>query len=173
VKLDALGLAHKSDLGAVRLGLGSDDDVRSATRALLDLAAGARLEMRGVLVEPMADPGLELIVGVRRDPLFGPAVLVGLGGVLAETIGDVAIRLAPVRAPEAAAMLDELRGAALLRGVRGRPPVDRHALVELLVRLGDLAAERPDIVEIDLNPVIAGPSGVVAVDALVVVEVQP
>jgi len=173
LKLDALGLSHKSDLGAVRLGLGSDVEVQSATRALLDLAAGARLEIRGVLVEPMAVPGLELIAGVKRDPLFGAAVLVGLGGVLAETIGDVAIRLAPVRAPEAAAMLDELRGASLLRGVRGRPPVDRHALVELLVRLGDLAAERPDIVEIDLNPVVAGPSGVVAVDALVVMEVQP
>jgi acyl-CoA synthetase (NDP forming) len=173
VKLDALGLAHKSDVGAVHLDLGSHDEVRAATRALLELAGTARMSVRGVIVEPMAAPGLELIAGVKRDPLFGPAVLVGLGGVLAETVGDVAIRLAPVRAAEASAMLDELRGAALLRGVRGRPPVDRHALVELLVRLGDLAAERPDIVEIDLNPVIAGPSGVVAVDALVVVEVQP
>ncbi len=121
----------------------------------------------------MAVPGVELIAGMKRDPLFGPAVLVGLGGVLAETIRDVAIRLAPVRAGEAGAMLDELHGGAILRGTRGRPPVDRHALVELLVRLGALAVERPDIVEIDLNPVVAGPSGAVAVDALVVLEAQP
>ena len=100
-------------------------------------------------------------------------MLVGLGGILAETMGDVAIRLAPVRPAEAAAMLDELRGAALLRGVRGTPAVDRHALVDLVVRVGRLATERPDIVEIDLNPVVAGPGGVLAVDALVVLEGAP
>jgi len=173
VKLDAVGLAHKSELGGVALDLRSAQGVRTSTEALLGLGAGRGLQLRGVLVEPMAPPGVELIAGVKRDPLFGPVVLVGLGGMLAEALNDVAVRLAPVRAQDAAAMLDELRGAALMRGVRGRPPVDRHALVDLLIRLGDLAVERPDIVEIDLNPVVAGPFGVVAVDALVVMEVQP
>jgi acyl-CoA synthetase (NDP forming) len=118
----------------------------------------------------MAAPGTELIVGMRRDPQFGPAVLVGLGGVLAEFLDDVSVRLAPVSLATALAMLDDLRGAALLRGVRGRPGIDRAAVARMLVALGDLGVERPDIREVDLNPVIAGPHGALAVDALVVVD---
>ena len=103
----------------------------------------------------MAAPGVELILGLRRDPQFGPAVLVGLGGVLTEVLDDVAIRLAPLDAAAAGAMLDDLRGARLLGGVRGRPAVDRAAVVAMLVALGRLGMERPDILEVDLNPVIA------------------
>ena len=170
IKLEAVGLAHKTDAGAVVLDVVGDEAVGGVTERLLETGRAAGLDVRGVLVEPMAEPGLELIVGMRRDPLFGPVVLVGLGGVLAEVLDDVAIRLAPVTAGEAAAMLADLRGAALLDGPRGRPAIDRAAIVDLVVRLGDLAAARPDIVEIDLNPVIAGPGGAIAVDALVVLE---
>jgi acyl-CoA synthetase (NDP forming) len=116
----------------------------------------------------MAPPGVELIVGLVRDPQFGPAVLVGLGGVLAEVLRDTAIRLAPVSEADALAMLAELRGAAILDGVRGAPPVDRAAVVEVIVRLGRLAMERSDLLEVDLNPVIASAGGAVAVDSLVV-----
>jgi acyl-CoA synthetase (NDP forming) len=174
LKVDAVGLVHKTDTGAVRLGLAGDDDVRAAAEDLL--AIGRRLEteggavVRGLLVEPMAQPGVELIAGIQRDPQFGPLVLVGLGGVLAEVLDDVSIRLAPVSRDEALAMLAELHGAAILDGVRGRAPVDREAVAGILVALGDLGTARPDIVEVDLNPVIAGPGGVVAVDALVVME---
>ena len=118
----------------------------------------------------MAGPGVELILGLRRDPQFGPAVLVGLGGVLTEVLDDVAIGLAPLRPAAAEAMLDALRGARLLRGVRGRPPVDRDALVAMLVALGRLGVDRPDVLEVDLNPVIATSIGAIAVDALVVLE---
>ncbi len=97
-------------------------------------------------------------------------MLVGLGGVLTVFLDDVAVRLAPLDLPTAEAMLDELRGAPLLHGVRGRPPVDRAALAAMLVALGRLAMERPDILEVDLNPVIAATAGAVAVDALVVLE---
>ena len=168
LKLDAEGLAHKSDLGLVRLGLSGDEAVRSAALDLL--AAGRRhgLATRGLLVEPMAEPGVELIVGLRRDALFGPAVMVGLGGVLAEVLDDVAIRLAPVRHAEALEMLEALRGRRLLEGVRGRAPVDRDAVAGLIVALSTLALERPDVLEVDLNPVIASPEGALAVDALVV-----
>ncbi len=170
LKLDATGLVHKSDLGLVILGLSGDDEVRSAARRLLDLGAHHGLAVRGLLVQPMADPGLELIVGLTRDPSFGPVVLVGLGGILAELLDDVAMGLAPVGRAAAHGLLAGLRGAALLDGVRGRPPVDRESIVDLIVAIGALGAAREDILEIDCNPVIAAPDGALAVDALVVVR---
>jgi hypothetical protein len=123
-----------------------------------------------VLLEPMASAGVELIVGGRRDPVFGPVVLVGLGGILAEVLDDVAVMLAPVDAAEVRARLDELRGAPILRGMRGRPGVDLDALAALVSGVSDLATGDPSILEIDLNPVIGSPSGVVAVDALLVID---
>ncbi len=170
LKLDAVGLTHKSDLGAVALGLRGDDAVYGAALTLLDTGRHHGLTIRGLLVQPMASPGVELIVGLRRDPQFGPVVMVGLGGILTEVLDDVSIRLAPLDASAADAMLDDLRGAALLRGVRGRLPVDRGAIVSMLVALGQLGVERSDLLEIDLNPVIASTSGAIAVDALVVLE---
>jgi len=174
LKLDAEGLAHKSDVGAVRLNLAGSDEVRSAAEELLKLGASlmnaGKATVRGLLVEPMAPPGLELIAGITRDPQFGPIVLVGIGGVLAEVLDDVSLRLAPLSAYEALAMLAELRGARLLDVTRGRPAIDRDAVAAILVALGALAVARPDIRAIDLNPVIAGPDGSVAVDALVVLE---
>lgn len=168
LKIDAVDLPHKSDLGLVRLGLRGDDAIRAAADELLRAAREGGVDARGLLVEPMADPGLELIVGLRRDPSFGPCVVVGLGGVLAEVLDDVAIRLAPVTIPIAQSMLDELRAAPLLAGVRGRPAIDRDAVAELIVALSILGTDRPDLVEVDLNPVVASPDGAVAVDALVV-----
>lgn len=170
LKIDAIGLAHKSDLGLVRLGLAGDTAVRAAADDLVRIATGHGLVPRGFLVEPMAEPGVELIVGLHRDAQFGPAVVVGLGGIFTEVLDDVAIRLAPVTHDAALAMLDDLRGRRILDGVRGRPAVDRAAVAELIVALARLGADRPDIVEVDLNPVIATPHGAVAVDALVVLE---
>ena len=173
LKLDAVGLAHKSDLGLVRLGLGGDEAIRVAARDLLATAERHGLAARGLLVEPMAAPGVELIVGLRRDAQFGPAVMVGLGGILAEVLDDVAIRLAPVGRAEALAMLDDLRGRRILDGVRGSPAVDRSAVADLIVGLSRLGASRADIAEVDLNPVIASAGGALAVDALVVLAAMP
>ncbi|HEY0442815.1 MAG TPA: acetate--CoA ligase family protein [Candidatus Limnocylindrales bacterium] len=169
VKVDAEGLAHKTEAGGVRLGLATRDAVAAAAAELLALRLPATVKARGLLVAPMAPPGVELIVGVRRDPQFGPAVVAGFGGVLAEALGDVAVRLAPVTPHEAAEMLSELRGARLLDGFRGRPGIDRAAVEAMIVELGQLAIRRPELVEVDLNPVIASPDGAVAVDALVVI----
>lgn len=171
LKLDALGLAHKSDLGLVRLGLVGDDAVRQAAVDLVATARSHGIEPRGVLVEPMAAPGVELIVGLKRDPQFGPAVMVGLGGILAEVLDDVSIRLAPVDHATALAMLDDLRGRRLLTGVRGRPAADRDAVAALIVALAAIGTQRHDLLEVDLNPVIASPDGALAVDALVVLAV--
>ncbi len=170
VKLDAVDLAHKSDIGAVRLGLAGAEAVRAAAAEILELGRRHGVSVRGVIVEPMADPGIELIVGMTRDPLFGPAVLVGFGGVFAEVLDDVAIRLAPVGRADALAMLASLRGIPLLGGARGRPSIDRGAVADLIVALARLAWERPDIAAVDLNPVIAGAAGALAVDALVVLN---
>jgi acetyl-CoA synthetase len=173
LKLDAVGLIHKSDVAGIALGLRGDDAVYGAALGLLESGRRHGLTVRGLLVEPMAAPGLELILGLRRDPQFGPAVVVGLGGVLTEVLDDVAIRLAPLDAASADAMLDDLRGARLLRGVRGRPPIDRAAVVAMLVALGRLGLDRPDVREVDLNPVIATAGSTLAVDALVVLEGPP
>jgi acyl-CoA synthetase (NDP forming) len=170
LKLDAVGLVHKTDAGGVALGLRGDDAVYGAALALLETGRRRGLTVRGLLVEPMAAPGLEMIIGMRRDPQFGPAVLVGLGGVLTEVLDDVAVRLAPVDDVSAREMLDDLRGARLLQGVRGRPPVDRSAIVAMVVALSRLGIERPDLLEVDLNPVLATAGGALAVDALVVLE---
>jgi acyl-CoA synthetase (NDP forming) len=170
LKLDAAGLAHKSDLGGVALGLGGDEAVRRAATSLLEIGRTHDLAVSGLLVEPMVAPGLELILGLRRDAQFGPVVLVGFGGTLAEVLDDVAIRLAPLDVDAALAMLGGLRGARLLGGVRGAGPIDRGAVAAMLVALGRLGAERADLLEVDLNPVIATGDGAIAVDALVVLE---
>jgi len=168
LKLDAEGMAHKSDLGGVLLDLVGDDAIRSAAQELLAIGRRHGLPMRGLLLEPMADPGVELILGLRRDPSFGAVVVVGLGGVLAEVLDDVAIRLAPVARDEALTMLDELRGSRILDGVRGGSPIDRGAIADLVIALSRFADEHPEIDEVDLNPVIASASGALAADALVV-----
>ena len=175
LKLDAVGLAHKSDVGGVRLGLAGDDAVRSAAEDLLAigerLAARWRRDIRGLLVEPMAEPGLELIVGLTRDPQFGPVVLVGSAESLPRSSTTSCSGLAPVDLDEAASMLDRLRGARLLDGVRGRPAVDRDGLAAIVVAVGRLGVERPDIR--DDRPQSGrspGRDGAIAVDALVVLE---
>jgi acetyltransferase len=125
---------------------------------------------RGLLVAPQV-AGRELILGARRDPSFGPLVVVGLGGILAEAIDDVTIRLAPVSAAEAEAMLDALRGRRVLGPLRGQPGINRAAVIDAIVRLGQAMVEDPNLIEVDLNPVISSPDRTVAVDALVVVIV--
>ena len=168
VKLDASGLAHKSDSGGVILGLDDEGAVRAAAERVFAAGGASGHAVRGLLVQPMAPAGLELIVGARRDAQVGPLVIVGLGGVLAEAIDDVVVALAPIDASSATLLLGRLRSAVLLDGFRGGPIVDRRAVGELVAAVSRLIAGDPQIVEIDLNPVIAGAAGAVAVDALIV-----
>ncbi|HEY6498779.1 MAG TPA: acetate--CoA ligase family protein [Streptosporangiaceae bacterium] len=157
-KVDHPDLVHKSDAGGVRLGLGSGDEVAEAAAELLGLAAGA-----SVLVQHQ-HRGVELLVGGVRDPEFGAMVMAGLGGVLVETQRDVQLAVAPVDTGQARAMLSSLRGAAVLGGLRGSPPVHLGFVAETIVAIGDLMVAHPEIAELDLNPVLAGPAGCVAVD---------
>ena len=164
VKAIGPGLLHKSDLGAVRLGLTPAGAERAALEMRSSLTA-AGVTPEGFLVQRMAPPGAELIVGVVGDPRFGPLVAVGAGGTTAELIGDVQVRLAPVGPREAGAMLRELRTFPLLDGFRGAPRADVGALEDIITRVAALAAAHPEIAELDCNPVIAGPDGAVVVDA--------
>ena len=164
VKATGPGLLHKSDLGAVRLGLTAAGAARAAREMRSSLRA-AGVAPEGFLVQRMASAGAELIVGVVGDPRFGPLVAVGAGGATAELIGDVQVRLAPVGPREAAAMLRELRTFPLLDGFRGAPCADVRAVEDIVERVAALAAAHPEIAELDCNPVIAGPNGAVIVDA--------
>lgn len=153
-------VVHKTELRAVELGLDSLEAVR-ATASRMEVAIPG---LDGFVVQPMVEAGVELIVGARRDATFGPVVVVGLGGVLVELLGDSSIRLAPVDTGEARAMLAELRGGELLQGYRGRTRADVDAVAALVVAVSRLAVNEPRLVELDLNPVLAGPSAAIPVD---------
>ncbi len=157
-KVDHPELTHKSDVGGVRLGLADEAAVREAVAGLLGLAEGA-----GVLLQRQHE-GAELLVGGLRDPEFGPVVMAGLGGVLVETWRDVQLAVAPVSEAEAVALLRSLRGAAIFGGLRGHPAIDLGPVAAVIVRVGELLADHPQISELDLNPVLATETGCVAVD---------
>ncbi len=165
VVLKALGRQHKSDGGGVVLGLPDETSTRTAYAGLV-----AALDPPAVSVEAMADTsrGVEVIVGCVRDPRFGPVLMVGLGGVLAEVLADTALALAPVSVAGARSLLLSLRGAALLMGVRGREAVDLDALARVVSLVSQVADAHPELVELELNPVLAGPDGATALDARVV-----
>ena len=160
---------HKSDVGGVVLNIESDDEARRAYAQMAhDIGRAApNAVLLGALVQPMVSGGVETIIGVSRDRLFGPLVMFGLGGIFVEVLRDVVFRVAPLGLADAHDMLDGIRGARILDGVRGRAGVNRAALAEALCRVSQLAVDCPEIEELDLNPVLAVGDRVVAVDARV------
>jgi acyl-CoA synthetase (NDP forming) len=173
LKIVSPDIEHKTEIGGVLVGVADRAGVEAGFETLIARAAEYRPDARieGVLVAPMARKGVETIIGVSRDPVFGPAVMFGIGGVHVEVLKDVVFRLAPFGRAEAVRMIDQIRGRALLSGVRGSAPADVDALADLLVRISEFAAAHHDDIEtIDLNPVVvlAAGEGVVALDALVV-----
>jgi acetyltransferase len=166
LKIVSPDISHKTEVGGVRLGLTSADELVRAAREMRQRVARERPHavIEGFAVQPMVPVGKELLLGSVRDPQFGPLVMVGFGGVYVEVLRDTAVRLAPVAPADALAMLDELRLAPLLRGVRGEPPVDLPALTTTIARFSALALA-PGVEELELNPLVAHPSGVIAVDA--------
>jgi len=170
VALKALGptLLHKTERKAVTLNLHDDHGVRTA---YADFAARFGAEMTGVFVQEMVGPGVEMIVGALQDPMFGPLVACGTGGVLVDVLADTAFRLHPLNGSDAAEMIDELRGVRLLRGYRGAPPADEQALRDVLSRVSELITAAPEIQELDLNPVIVLPNGARVADARMRVDV--
>ncbi|MVO86085.1 CoA-binding protein [Streptomyces sp. p1417] len=171
MKASGAGIAHKTELGLVRVGLTSASQVRDAYRDLTDIARYEGVGLDGVLVCQLVPVGVEMVVGVAPDPLFGPTVTVGLGGVLVEVLRDVAVRVPPFGEEEARRMVAALRGRALLDGVRGAAPADVDALVEVVLRVQRMALELGDsLAELDINPLVVldRGQGAVALDALAV-----
>jgi acyl-CoA synthetase (NDP forming) len=160
------GEVHKTELGLVRLGLRNGRAVRAAFTDLMGKVDGSGK----VLVQKQAPKAVELILGLLRDPQFGPCVMIGLGGVMAEIYDDTAFAVAPLTHREALALIGRIRGQKLLDGFRGAPPVNREAVAQILVLLGAIGLQYPRIREIDINPLIAGERGAIAVDATIVLE---
>lgn len=174
VKVASAAVIHKSEWAngaGVALGLDSPKKVRSAAERIHEAAAAAGVEARVLVERAVAiESGTEVIVGGLRDDSFGPVVVIGLGGVFTEVFEDTSHRLAPVDAAETRAAIEELQAATLLRGYRNHPPADRDALAETVRTVGDCVVEHDAIAEIDVNPVLAGPDGAMALDGLVTLE---
>ncbi len=171
MKLDADGLAHKTEAGGVALNLGDGDEVAAAFTAMMASAKAAAPEavIHGVLIQRMAEKGVEIVIGGKADPVFGPVVVVGIGGTLVEVLRDTVAAPAPVTGAQALRMLDRLRLSDMLNGVRDLPAVDRAALAQAVARVSDLLADFPDLIaELDVNPVICRGAEILAVDGLIV-----
>jgi acyl-CoA synthetase (NDP forming) len=161
VKLAARQIVHKTEIGAVRLNLPNEQAVRDAFEAIRSrLEQDHKLEaMEGVLVQPMLSGGVEVMVGMTRDPLFGPLLAFGLGGIHVEILGDVRFRITPLTDRDATELVREIKGYRLLQGYRGQPPADIKAIEDILLRISHLVEEIPEISELDLNPIFALPEG--------------
>jgi len=169
IKINSPQITHKSDVGGVRLGVGSAVEVKQAVSEIIATAQSARpdAEIKGVTVEAMAhvEDARELVVGMSRDPIFGPAILFGAGGTMVEILRDNAVGLPPLNEVLASRLINRTRVARLLDAFRDRPAVDKPAVIDVLLRVSDMVCELPQIAELDINPLVAGPGGVLAVDA--------
>ncbi|MFH2067182.1 MAG: acetate--CoA ligase family protein [Pseudomonadota bacterium] len=172
LKILSPDILHKSDAGGVRLHLATKEDVRRAFEEIME--SGHRYapeaDIRGILVSPMAELGLEIIIGTKIDDQFGPVIMFGMGGVMVEILKDVAFRVLPISPYSAGKMIDEIRSAPILNGIRGRAPYDKKAIRRLLVLCSEIVEAYPDIEEMDLNPVIVYETGIRIVDARIILK---
>jgi acyl-CoA synthetase (NDP forming) len=172
MKIISHDISHKSDVGGVKLGLANITQVGKAYDEMMssvrEKVPAAKIE--GVSIQKMARSGVEIIIGMTKDPQFGPALMFGLGGILVEVLKDVSFRIVPVTRRDAAEMVKEINGYALLKGYRGQEPVDIPYLEELIVKVSDFIEKNPQIKELDLNPLFAYKDSIVAVDARIVLE---
>jgi acyl-CoA synthetase (NDP forming) len=172
VKVVSPDILHKSDAGGVKVNLKSAAEVEDAIRTMAAAPQIKAAKVEGYLIEEMAPSGQEIVVGGLRDPEFGPLVMVGLGGIFVEVLADVSFRICPITRVDAQEMLAELKGAAVLKGARGRKPASLDAIVEVQLKVGGenglLLRHADDIKEADVNPLIVSESGAVAVDARVI-----
>jgi acetate---CoA ligase (ADP-forming) len=166
-------LIHKSDVGAVRLGLRSGVQVRRAAREIRAAVTASGRRLEGFLVQPMAVDGVELLVGVTHDASFGPVIVCGVGGSTAELVGDAAVRITPLSDVDAQEMVHSLRAFAPPAGHGGSPSRDREALQDVLLRLSALVEAHAEVAELDLNPLVVSSDRAVVVDARVRLEPPP
>lgn len=172
LKIVSPDIIHKSDSGGVMLDLKNSDEVKNAFNKIIDNVNNynSSATILGVLVQEMAEPSTEVIVGAIKDPQFGQTLMFGLGGIFVEILKDVTFRVAPISKEEAHEMISEVKAYPLLKGYRNKPPVDTDSLAELIVKTSNLIIENPQIKELDLNPVIVYKKGVKVVDARIILE---
>lgn len=172
LKISSPDVPHKSDIGGVQLHLQDAEAVRRAYQTIIQNAAdkAPTASIEGVAVQPMARPGVEIIIGMSKDATFGPVLMFGLGGVLVEILKDVAFRIVPLSRRDAKEMIHDIKGFPMLEGYRGAPPANLEALTRILLTLSDFVDHTPAIKEIDLNPVYAYDDGALAVDARMILE---
>ena len=175
LKVVSRDILHKTEAGGVMAGLKNAQEVEDSFNEMIfelsDHYATAKIE--GFLIERMVDKGVEVIVGGVRDAQFGPAVMFGIGGVMVELLKDVSFRLAPVTKEECLAMMEEIKAYPLLAGYRGAEPADLDAIADVIIKVGNIMAETVEIKEMEINPLIVYPEGVMAVDARVVLWSKP
>lgn len=171
LKIVSPEITHKSDIGGVKVGLASAAEVRQAFDDIVAAAKKAEPKARidGVAVQKMAPAGTEVIVGMSKDPQFGPVLMFGLGGIFVEVLKDVAFRIVPLEPRDARQMVREIKGFPVLEGVRGQPAADLAAIEKLILKLSEFVEAHPEIEELDLNPVFAYADGCIAVDARIVI----
>ncbi|MEO6397463.1 MAG: acetate--CoA ligase family protein [Tepidiformaceae bacterium] len=172
LKVVSPDIAHKSDVGGVKLNLADSDAVGTAFDDIMTNSKAAEPSARisGVSVQEMAKQGTEVIVGMTTDPQFGPVMMFGLGGIMVEVLKDVSFRLVPLEAKDADQMMAEIKGRPILDGVRGQPAADLNALRETILKVSAFVEKHPEVLELDLNPVFAYPDGALAVDARIVLS---
>ncbi len=166
-KIVSPDVLHKSDVGGVALNL-EEDSLGETFDRMRRIAEERKFKFEGVLLERMAPPGVETIIGAKRDPQFGPVIMFGLGGIFVEVFKDVSFRVAPIERDDAEEMVCELKAYPLLKGIRGRKPSDIECIIEALLRVSRMVNELEEIKELDLNPVIVYEKGCRAVDARVI-----
>jgi len=173
LKVVSPDVVHKSDVGGVKLNVGENELEKAFFEILSNVESRMpKARINGILVQKMVEGGKELIVGMKRDPQFGPLIMFGMGGVYVEVLRDVSFRIAPITRKEASEMIKEVKAYRILRGLRGEKPVDIDAIVDLLVRVSKLSVDHPELLEIDLNPVKVFEDGYVVVDFRMVLNVK-
>jgi len=172
LKIASPDVVHKSDAGGVKVGLKNVTQVSQAYREIMTSVKQKhpKATILGVSVQPMAKPGVEVIIGMSKDPQFGPVLMFGLGGILVEILKDVSFRIVPLTRRDAREMIRDIKGYPVLEGYRGQEPVNVPFLEEMLLKVSDFAEQNPEVKELDLNPIFAYGDVAVAVDARVVLE---
>jgi acyl-CoA synthetase (NDP forming) len=172
LKIYSPDITHKTDAGGVRVGLKNAAEVRKAYQEIVSSVKEKfpKAKIEGVSVQKMAQPGIEVIIGMFKDPQFGPVIMFGLGGIFVEVLKDVSFRLIPIEKRDAEQMIKEIKGYALLEGYRGQEPAHIPSLVDILLKLSAFVDRTPEIKEIDINPVFAYKDSALAVDARIVLE---
>ncbi len=175
MKVVSKDILHKTEAGGVRLSLRSKETVHKAYREILEnaLAYKPDADIAGVLMGPMAKPGVELIIGMTRDPIYGPVMMFGIGGTLVEVLRDVSFRAIPLSRADAEEMMEQIKSGAILEGVRGAPPIDKDAVIDVMMRVSALVQAHPEIAELDLNPIFAHQVGCAVVDVRIILAEEP